>query len=206
MLASCSSSPEAVTADNSATKTKDEGFFSRLMSSSTPVVIPEGTAITITLDHAISSKENRPGDEFAGSLSAPIVIDGKNVVPRGSAVRGVLVNAKESGRLKGVAQLQLALESLEVDGKSYDLATTTISRSGSNHKKRNVVLIGGGTGAGALIGAMAGGGKGAAIGAAVGAGAGTATAAATGKKDIVLPAETQLQFKLVEPLTVQVKK
>jgi hypothetical protein len=43
------------------------------------------------------------------------------------------------------------------------------------------------------------------IGGAVGAGAGTATAAATGKKDITLPAETKLSFKLAQPVTIQVK-
>jgi hypothetical protein len=68
-----------------------------------------------------------------------------------------------------------------------------------------LLFIGGGTGAGAAIGAMAGGGKGAAIGALAGAGAGTATAAATGKKDITIPAESHLNFKLSSPVTIQVR-
>jgi hypothetical protein len=53
---------------------------------------------------------------------------------------------------------------------------------------------------GAIVGAIAGGGKGAAIGAATGAAAGTAGAAATGKKNVVFPAETLLQFELKEPI------
>src|ERR1700678_1562108 len=44
--------------------------------------------------------------------------------------------------------------------------------------------------------------KGAAMGAWAGGGAGTAGAAFTGKKDIVLPAETRLHFKLAQPLSV----
>ncbi len=210
-MASCSSSPEVVSgaAPNAPAKPDakaEESFFSRLLSSSQPVVIPEGTLLTITLDHAISSKSNRPGDSFSGSLASPILVEGKTVVPRGSTVKGVLVDAKESGRLKGVAHLAMSLESLEVEGKSYDLTTTTVTRTGSNHKKRNMILIGGGTGVGAIIGGIAGGGAGAAIGAAAGAGAGTAGAAITGKKDITLPAEARLQFKLEEPLTIQVRK
>jgi hypothetical protein len=94
---------------------------------------------------------------------------------------------------------------VEVGGKTYELATSSVSRTGGNHNKRNLELIGGGTGAGALIGGIAGGGKGALIGAAVGAGAGTATAAATGKKEIVIPAETPLRFKLMQPVIVQVR-
>jgi outer membrane lipoprotein SlyB len=101
--------------------------------------------------------------------------------------------------------LKLALTSVEIDGKDYDLQTTSVTRSGRNHNKRNAVLIGGGTGVGAAIGAAAGGGKGALIGGAIGAGAGTGTAAATGKLDITIPAESQLSFKLTQPVTVQVK-
>jgi outer membrane lipoprotein SlyB len=55
----------------------------------------------------------------------------------------------------------------------------------------------------ASIGGLAGGGKGALIGAALGAGAGTAGAAYTGEKEIVLPAESMLSFKLTAPLTIK---
>ena len=64
-------------------------------------------------------------------------------------------------------------------------------------------MIGGGAGAGALIGALAGGGKGAAIGALVGGGAGTAGSAYTGNRDVTLPAESAVSFKLEAPLQVE---
>jgi outer membrane lipoprotein SlyB len=100
-----------------------------------------------------------------------------------------------------VAQIAVTLTSIEIDGKSYDVETSTFSSSGNNHNKRNLAYIGGGT----LIGGLAGSGKGALIGSAIGAGAGTAGAAATGKKDVVIPAETTLSFRLIKPLTVSVK-
>jgi len=56
---------------------------------------------------------------------------------------------------------------------------------------------------GAVIGALAGGGKGAAIGALAGAGAGTAGAAFTGKRDVTIPAESAVSFKLEEPLEIK---
>jgi len=74
---------------------------------------------------------------------------------------------------------------------------------GKSHKKRDIVAIGGGSALGALIGGIAGGGKGAAIGAGAGAGAGTVGAAATGKKEISLPAESHLTFRLSRSVTVQ---
>jgi len=66
-------------------------------------------------------------------------------------------------------------------------------------------LIGGGAGVGAVIGGIAGGGVGALIGSSVGAGAGTAGAAFTGKKDIRVPAETTLTFRLTRAVTIPVK-
>ena len=202
-LAGCSSVPES----SQASDNKDEkpGVLSSLLKSAKPVAVPAGTEIAIVLDQSISSERATSGDPFDASIAAPVMVNGKTIIPKGAHVQGIIVEARASGRLKGVARLRLALNSVEVAGKSYDLQTTSLTRSGQNHDKRNWTLIGGGTGAGAAIGAIAGGGKGAAIGAAVGAGAGTATAAATGKKDIVLPAESQLNFKLSQPVSIEVK-
>jgi hypothetical protein len=69
--------------------------------------------------------------------------------------------------------------------------------------KRSAVMIGGGGGAGALIGGLAGGGKGALIGGLVGAGAGTAGAAFTGNKELTIPAESAVTVKMTAPLTLR---
>ena len=91
-----------------------------------------------------------------------------------------------------------------MDGDWYDVESTSVTRSGGNHNKRNLAIIGGSTAGGALIGGLAGGGKGALIGGAIGAGAGTGAAAYTGKKDIRLPAESLLTFRLTQPVTVSI--
>ena len=69
--------------------------------------------------------------------------------------------------------------------------------------KRTAGFIGGMTGAGMLIGGLATGGVGLAIGGAAGAGAGTLLAGTTGNRDIVIPAESVLHFKLADDLAIQ---
>jgi hypothetical protein len=208
VAAGCGKSESDASESSSATAAKPAssgGGLSSLFSSSKKVAIPAGTDFAVVLNHTISTKEHKSGDDFDASLASPIIVNGQTVIPKGATVRGQIVEARESGRLKGTALLRLKLTSVEVDGKSYDLDTETISSATKGHGKRNAILIGGGAGLGAAIGAIAGGGKGAAIGAAAGAGAGTATAAATGKQNIVLPAESRLEFRLEAPVEVSVK-
>jgi hypothetical protein len=166
---------------------------------SDPMTVPEHTLIHVTLDQSLASNQCRPGDHFEATVSKPIVIADKTVISQGARVEGLVVDARHSGRLTGRARLQLALQTVEVGGKYYEIRTASAQKVGGNHKKRNIAWIGGGAGGGLLIGALVAGGEGALIGGPVGAGAGTAAAFLTGKKDIKLPAETPLAFKLAEP-------
>jgi hypothetical protein len=176
-----------------------------LPSRTEPLTVPENTPIHVTLDQAVASDQSRPGDHFEATISEPVVIGGKTVIPQGAYAEGLVVDAQRSGRIMGRARLQLALESVSVNGQNYGVRTASSWRAGADHKKRNFAWIGGGAGGGAVIGAIAGGGKGALIGGPVGAGAGTAVAFLTGKKDIHLRPETSLTFKLAEPVTIPVK-
>ena len=202
LMTGCSQNTQA---NGNADSSDKPGLLNRIFDSPKPVTVPGGTDLRVVLEQSISTAQNRSGDSFKATLASPIVIDGKPVIPNDAPVTGHVVDAQASGRLKGVARLELTLDAIEVDGKSYDIATSEKSRVGKNHNKRNGVLIGGGGGLGALIGGIAGGPAGALIGGAAGAGAGTAGAAYTGKKEIRMPAETTLIFHLARPVTILVK-
>lgn len=203
VMTGCVQNPQAAKETD---QTKGEpGLLGRILESKRSITVPEGTELTVVLDQSLSTTRNRPGDMFQASVAVPIVIDGKTVIPNDARVKGHVVDAQASGRLSGIARLVLTLDSVEVDGESYNIATDDEGRTGNNHNKRNGILIGGGAGLGALIGGIAGGGKGALIGSAAGAGAGTAGAAYTGKKDIRVPAETRLTFRLARSATISRK-
>ncbi len=168
----------------------------------TGIVIPKGTALHVRIDESLDTKRNRAGDQFRASLAESIVLEGKTIVPKGTLFVGHVTESEASGRLEGRAVLALTLDSFELAGKDYPVHTGSIDRVSANHKKRNIEMIGGGAGVGALIGGLAGGGKGALIGAGAGAGAGTATAAATGKKEVAVAAESLLSFPLKAPVRI----
>jgi hypothetical protein len=172
---------------------------------SDPVTVPDETVIHVTLNQAVASDQNRPGDHFEATVSEPIVVANKTVIPAGSAVQGLVVDAHHSGRLMGRGRLRLALETVTVNDRNYEIRTSARTNVGGQHKRRNLALIAGGAGGGALIGAIAAGGKGVLIGGPIGAGAGTAAALITGKKDVRLPPETSLTFTLAQPVKVNPK-
>jgi len=208
VLAGCQSSnqqPENATPGTTAAGGAKSGGVRE--SREVKVTVPAGTTLSVRLSDSIDTGKTPEGASFEGTLAAALVAEGVEVAPVGSKVTGKVTNVVSSGRLNRPAELTLVLTSLTPTGADkVDISTSAWSTKGESHKKRNIEMIWGGAGAGALIGALTGGKKGAAIGGAVGAGAGTGVAAATGKKEIVVTPETKLAFSLSAPVTFTVKK
>jgi hypothetical protein len=161
--------------------------------------------VSVRLLDTLSSQSSQPGDSFAATLAEPLVVGGHIVAPKDTRVTGQVRDAVSSGRLRRPALLTLSLTGVQSRSGEYPIATGDLSVKADSHAARNIVIIGGSSGAGAAIGGAAGGGKGAAIGALIGAGAGTAGAYLTGKREIVLPAETLLTFH-VNSVTISPKE
>jgi hypothetical protein len=171
-----------------------------------PIVVPADTVLTVVLDQAVGSKISTPGQAFSATVQAPVEVDGRLAIPKGSRASGIVKNAKPAGRFKGAATLSLTLTSVTVKNEDYNIQTTAPTEASKGKGKRTAAMVGGGAGGGALIGGLAGGGKGALIGGLIGAAAGTGGAGLTGNRDITLAAETQLTFKLVEPLEIKPRR
>ena len=86
------------------------------------VTVPKGTAITATMGKTLSADKNHSGDSFVASLSTPVKVDGKTVLPKGARITGHVVTVKKH-------ELKVALATVVVRGKSYDLATNSVRPS-----------------------------------------------------------------------------
>jgi len=167
-----------------------------------PLVVPAGTAITVTTSQGLSSKDSQTGQTFLATLAQPVSVKGRAAFPAGATVSGTVVAAKTKGKIKGEGQLDLALTSISVGSHTYPIQTSVLSSTVKGKGKRTAATTGGGAAGGALIGGLAGGGKGAGIGALAGAGAGFIGGALTGNKQIEIPAESALTFTLSQSVTL----
>jgi hypothetical protein len=160
------------------------------------VILPEGTALNLVFDTTVSSATAKAGDLVVAKLASDVTEGDRVLVPAGSELRGKVLAAAASGRVKGRAHLAVAFDRLVVKGQEHAIEARPIDVTAEAQKGRDAALIGGGAGAGAIVGGIAGGKKGAAIGALAGAGAGGGAVLATKGKEVVFEAGSRHTIKL----------
>jgi hypothetical protein len=163
------------------------------------VVLPVGTEVALRTNQRIDSKDVAEGQTFSAQTAEDIRdTDGSIAIPRGSDATLI------TRRLEGNGDITLDVESISVGGRRYRVSTSDQElenrRDGVGANKRTGEFVGGGAAFGAIVGAIAGGGKGAAIGAVAGAGAGAGAQIITRGKEVHVPAETVIRFRLDRPL------
>ncbi len=164
-----------------------------------PVTVPPGALLRIRINEGLDSKHTQPGTPFDAVVLNDVVADGAVAIPRGASVQGVVVDSKSGGVIKGHGELALKLNQVTLSGRTFPI-TSDVWSVNSSDKGGQTVGSAVGLGAfGALIGAVAGGGPGAAIGAGAGAAAGVGASAASGSRQVLIPSEAILTFRLVQP-------
>jgi hypothetical protein len=167
------------------------------------VNIPAGTQLTIRINQSINVKHTPAGARFDGEVVEPWTdANGRVVLPKGTPVGGIVDESHRRGHFKGRSLLELRLTSLTLNGTQYPLNTRDLRETKKGKGKRSAAFIGGGSGLGMLIGGIASGGTGLLIGGLAGGGAGTAVAGLTGNRDLDIPAESIVHFRLANDLTL----
>jgi hypothetical protein len=146
------------------------------------LTLPAGTAISVCANEAINTQSTTESRSYSAQISKDVFdVSGNVAIPRGSRARLVVRRLND-----GV--LALDLQSVSVNGRRYLVDTGNIVPQGES---------GGGSAVlGTLLGAIAGGGSGVAIGALAGGAIGVGTEVATRGPIVKVPAETVLNFRL----------
>lgn len=170
------------------------------------MVVPTGSEIAVRTNEAIDSTTARANQKFSGTVEQDVTgSNGEVLVPKGSPAE-LIVRQVSSGGTTGSAQVALDLAAIDIGGQRYVVSTQDLQQSsnqGIGKNKRTGEMVGGGAALGTLLGAIAGGGKGAVIGAVAGAAAGGTAQVLTRGKEVKVPAETSLRFRLDKPLHLQ---
>ena len=167
--------------------------------------IPRNTILALELLTPVSTDASQRGDRIQARVIEPQEF-------AGYIVEGRVAQVKRPGKVKGVAEIQLAFDQI----RTPDNRTATLNAEllevvpmggedtnvdseggvkGSDSTKDDAAKVGAASGIGAIIGAIAGGGKGAAIGAIIGGGAGTAGVMTQRGKDIRLERGQHLKIR-----------
>ncbi len=168
-----------------------------------PVTIPAGTLLRVRLAETLDTAHLKTGTFFQATAAADVYQNGVLAIPRGAVLTGQVIESKKPGDLGGSAELRLQLDSVNLGGTVFPLASDVWSSKGPNKAGYTVGNTAGGAALGAIIGGLIGGGSGAAIGAGVGGVGGLAASSATNGPRLILPAEAQVDFHLTGPVTVQ---
>ena len=165
------------------------------------VTVPSGTQLAVRLDQTLSSETVRRGDSWRGVVTSPLVIEGREVIPGGANVSGVVVAAEEARR-GSRARLELGIRAVRIGERKTTLTASSEPVIAGSPRARNLGAIVGGAAAGALIGEATSdnAGKGALIGGALATGA----VAASKGYQVVLRDGTVMTFVVSKDVAVRI--
>ena len=92
--------------------------------------IPEGTTISVSLEHTLSSASAHPTDAFTATLTEAIVVEGETIAPAGAPAAGLVLETRHATSSREPGYLRVALTTLTINGKPLSIATSTLFAKG----------------------------------------------------------------------------
>src|SRR5579863_397954 len=118
-------------------------------------VLQPGTQISVRTGQLIDSRDNWQGIAYPATIVQDVLSnDGRVVIPRG-APASMVIRQVGQGPLGG-ANLVLDLDTVQIDGRGYHVASTdVVGNNGVGANRRTAEMVGGGAALGTLLGALA---------------------------------------------------
>jgi len=170
---------------------------------------PAGTQLVVRTVERIDSRNGGADQTFSAIVEQEVTNgSGHVIIPERSSAQ-LIIRQISSGGTTGSPEMMLDIQSISVDGRRYLVSTTDVtldSGTGIGNNKRTAETIAAGAALSTVIGAIAGGGKDAAIGVPVVAAGGADVQVLTRGRDVQVPAETILTFRLDKAVTLQAER
>jgi len=169
------------------------------------------------MNTTLTSQTAHVGDKFTATVSVPVYVNGRTVMPSGAIVEGRITQVTPAKRMNRSGTIGIDFDDIVFpNGNRVGLVGSLTSSDPSTRKRiddesrvsaetnnRPVVFVGGGGALGAVLGGIAGGGKGAVLGGVAGAGAGIAGVLLTKGEEARVPAGTPFGVQLKQPLIIR---
>ena len=107
--------------------------------------VPVGTVLTLRLDTSLASDTSRVDDAVQATLMEAVVVDGVDVLPRGSVLAGAVTAVESSGKVSGVARLVVQFRSVSLAGRAGEIYALSAYLRTAAAPTRSALIGGAGT-------------------------------------------------------------
>jgi uncharacterized protein YcfJ len=170
------------------------------------IMIPRETELILEIQEDLNTQTTREGERFTAKVTSPSEI-------AGATIEGRVTKVRQPGRIKRRSELVLSfdrivlnesrwsnfsailVEVMPVKGDNISRVDSEGTAVGQSSLKQDALKVGGTTGAGLVIGAVAGGPVGAAVGAGIGAAFGVGAVVIERGKHVRLNRNQQIRIK-----------
>lgn len=94
------------------------------------LIIPALTPVSLEIQADLGSKISTTGGHFPVSLLAPVIVDGREVIPAGTTGEGEIVHAKKAGGSGAGGELVLAARFLAIGDRRLKLRSMRLALAG----------------------------------------------------------------------------
>jgi len=117
-----------------------DGSLSPATGSFTEVTLPQGTLLPLSLTSSVGSDTSAVEDAVTAELTHAITLDGRDVLPAGARLSGVVTVVDGSGRLRGRPTIQFRVRFLRAGNTQYNVETAGLSPQAPSITQREVRL------------------------------------------------------------------
>jgi hypothetical protein len=109
------------------------------------VTMAAGTTLPLALTNSVASDSSAVGDVITAELTRAIRIDGREVLPAGTLLSGMVTDVDGPGRVTGRAMIELRFTSVHTGNSQYHIESTSLWRLAPVIKGEDVTTIDAGT-------------------------------------------------------------